>query len=237
MKINYFAFAVASACLLSCTHDPQKEWIHVEFINPTEDPIVATLFDDGGYSVKDTVQPFSSVIDSVQVGAFSVGMKYKNGDFDYFPRETPEKAADTLHYEFTADKDGKKSLRYKIQNRFFQDQYAGRYAFDLSLDSTNRYAVADIRFMYGQKDKKAYYKEFMKVTNQGKNFVSAVYRGSKPMVFPKFATRTFDEIPESITTYYNYKGFVPYIYPIPQDVASKDVLTYLVKEYVLLEEE
>jgi hypothetical protein len=226
--------------LVSCTSSTKDpvEYVKVELINPTANPLIASIYNNDGWFVKDTVPPFTSVIDSVEVGSYSIGVKGPNDSFVYFPTENPNRISDTAHFEMVPDSaGGNKKLRYKFVKRSFKQSYAGRYAFDLTLDSTNRYAVADIRFMYGVKDKKEYYKEFMKTTSDGKKFVSVVYKGNGPMVFPEHTTKTFDDFPESMRTFYNTKYLMPYIFPIPKEVEPKEVLNYLVKEYVILKEE
>jgi hypothetical protein len=174
---------------------------------------------------------------------FSLGVFKTNGDFEYFPHKTKDREKDTLNYGFKINKKTQeKSFQYKFRRRNYKDMYVARYAFDLSLDSLNRYAVCDIRFMYGnnkgdgQVDKRRYYDDFLKVTKKGKNFIYSINKGNFVMLFPEKCTKTFSPIPDEMTTYYNTKYMEPYVFGIPKEIENKEILNYLVKQYVLIQE-
>jgi hypothetical protein len=216
------------------TKAPEKDWVYVEFMNPTDDSLIAIFLDTTGLALRDTVPPHTSVMDSVLEGNYTFVSIQKDGKNLYIPHETPELLADTFNFKYRVDEKNDSLFGIKMRPlRYDKVHTETRYLFDLSVDSTNRYALTDIKFRYGGKGTAL--AAFKKETNNGKNFIYSIYKGHLPMIIPYYTVKALNDIPESISTYYGVKFSLMYIYPIPKEVGpkNKDIFSYLMKTEVL----
>lgn len=232
--------AVVALSVASCdepgSYEPEKKTVEAEFINPTADTLYARIFDEGGWIINIAVAPFSSVVEQVEEGLFTVGAMNTDGKLQQFYPSgvSAENLKDTVNFGITTDpEDGSKSVRYRFRNRNYKNMFVARHAFDLSFDPKNTYVVADLQWMYGVENEKSMREEFMRVTNQGKKFVLSTGQGDNVLIVPEKVSGPFEEIPEAITVYYNTKHVFPKFFIMPDSVEAKESANHLVRELIL----
>lgn len=220
----------------SYSENSETPTVPTEFINPSADTLYVRVFDEEGWIVNEAVAPFSGKIIEVEEGLYSVAAFNTAGEMqDFYPRGMKaEELKDTVNFGLTIDpEDGSKSVRYRFRNRLFRNMFEARHAFDLTFNEKNVYAVADIRWMYGVESEKSMREDFLKVTQNGKNFVLANPTGKQYMVFPSKCAGPFDPIPDEMTVYYNNKATFPKVFALPDTVERKDAANYLVQKLIL----
>ncbi len=222
--------------------DAEVPTVKTEFLNPSEDTLYVRVFDHGGWIFNEPVPPASSITLDVEEGLFSVASYNTAGDMlDFYPRGMkPETLADTFHFGVSTDpEDNSQSVRVKFESPKFYNiktrkyMYTGRYAFDLTFDSTRYYPVADIHWMYGVEDEAKMRQEFLKVTKNGENFILSYGRGSRFMIFPEKCAGPFDPIPDEMTVWYNNKTSFPKVFTLPEGTPISEAANYLVEELIL----
>ena len=232
-KLSYYVSLLSiSTLLFSCdtsNSTTTEQMVKVEFLNPTADTITAKIFSHDGWIVKENVPPYSAVLVDIESGNYSISAENKAGDFDYLPKEDVNDQLDTTVYAITTDEANEKSVRYRFNYRLSDKNFIARYAFDLSFNKENLYATADIRWLYGNEEEKDVAADFIKSTQNGKNFVSSVQTGEKMMLFPERAAGAFDKIPDEMTVYYNTKHIFPKVFSLPDTVTREQSANYLAK--------
>ncbi|HHG85779.1 MAG TPA: hypothetical protein ENJ82_13610 [Bacteroidetes bacterium] len=227
---------LATGCGEMGTYKEPVKTVAVEFINPTADTLYGKVWAEEGWVNNVAVAPFSSVIEQVEEGLFSVGAVSTTGDLlRYYPSGMDaETLKDTVNFGITLDADdGGKTVRIRFRNRLFHNLYTARYAFDLSFDKSHIFAVADLQWMFGAESEKSMREEFLRVTEGGKKFILSLPHGDNAMIFPEHTTGPFDPIPEAMTVKYNIKSIMPKIYLLPDSVEASQSANYLVKKLIL----
>lgn len=227
---------LTTACDEAGSYREPAKTVKAEFINPTKDTLYARVFAEEGWIINTPVPPFSSVIEDVEEGLYSVAAFDTDGNMgEFFPRGMDaDSLKDTLNYGITIDaEDQSKSVRYNFRERLFKNLFTGRHAFDLTFDETHVYPVADIRWMYGVEDESKMRQEFLTVTQNGKKFILSNRTGNQFMVFPEKCSGPFDPIPEEMTVYYNTKNTFPKVFMLPPGMPASESANHLVKELIL----
>lgn len=230
--VSLFALLLLAA---SCTppgsaSGSSGETVKVEFINPSSEPLTAKVFAEDGWIVKTEVPPRSSVIEDVEVGLFTVASEDSEGNSLYFPSGMDsEPITDSLTYGETLDpEDGYRTVRYNFRSRVTPGGFTARHAFDLTFDENNVYPVADISWMYAEEGgEEELLPDFLKRTNNGKNFILSNRLGSHPMLFPENCAGPFDPIPDEMTVYNNVKHRFPKVFMHPEGVPRRESANYL----------
>lgn len=228
--LSLFAILLAASCSAPGSAGGSGETVKVEFINPSPNPITAKIFDEDGWIIKTEVPPMSSVIEEVEVGLYTVSAKDIEGNSLYFPfGMDSEPITDSLTYGETIDpEDGYRSVRYNFRSRLAPGGYTARHAFDLTFDKDNVYPVADISWYYGEEGEEMdILQDFLKRTENGKNFIMSNRTGDQPLLFPENCAGPFDPIPDEMTVYNNVKHRFPKAFMHPPGVPRKESANYL----------